>query len=62
MRFIIEKRGQNFLVVNDTTSYVRGVHKTEGEAKLHAKQLQTTHDEAVQSASASVGERQPAAD
>lgn len=52
MKFTVEKKGEKFLVVNGTTKSVRGVHKTPGDAKQHAKELQVQHDKGVQMASA----------
>lgn len=47
MKFKVEKKGENFLVVNETTGYVKGRFKTEGEAKLHRNRLQDEHETAV---------------
>lgn len=54
MKFIIEKKGEKYLVVNDTTKDVRGVHKTPGEAKVHAKELQQKFDNGVSSVSSRI--------
>lgn len=54
MKFIIEKKGEKYLVVNDTTKDVRGVHKTPGEAKVHAKELQTKFNNGVTSVSSRI--------
>lgn len=62
MKFVVQKKGQNFIVSNDTTGYVRGVHKTEGEAKLQAQSLQQVHDEGIKMVSATVGPKQPKLD
>lgn len=54
MKFIVEKKGEKFLVVNDATGVVRGVHPKEGEAKLQAKQLQQTHNNTKEMVSARI--------
>lgn len=51
MKFIIEQRGETYMVVNDTTGDVRGRHKTKGDAEIHAQSLQKTHDVGIQSVS-----------
>lgn len=57
MKFIVEKKGESFMVVNDTTKDVRGLHKTEGDAKVHAQQLQRTHNAGVEMASGRITEK-----
>lgn len=52
MKFIIEKKGEKFLVSNDTTGQVRGVHKTKEEASQQAVHLQKIHDKGIEMASA----------
>lgn len=52
MKFRVEQKGAQFLVVNDTTGYVKGRHRTKGEAEVQAQHLQQTHDQAVEHASA----------
>lgn len=54
MKFIVQQRGEKFLVSNDTTGVVRGVHKNKGEADLQAQQLQKVHDQGIASASARI--------
>lgn len=39
MKFVVEKKGEKYLVVNDTTGQSKGVHSTEGQAKLQASDL-----------------------
>lgn len=55
MKFVVEKKGQTFLVVNQDTTYVKGRYKTEGEAKLHAEKLQKEHNDGIKMASAKLG-------
>lgn len=55
MKFGVEKKGQNFLVVNETTGDVRGRFKEEGEAKIFAGKLQAEHNDGIRMASAKVG-------
>jgi hypothetical protein len=47
MKFKVEKKGQSFLVVNETTGYVKGRFKEEGEAKVLRDRLQDAHNEEV---------------
>lgn len=54
MKFNIEKKGEKYLVVNDTTKDVRGVHKTMDDAKSHQKELQAKHDAGVKQVSARI--------
>lgn len=62
MKFVVEKKGEGYIVFNDTTGYVKGVHKTEGEAKLQASALQKSHNDGIEMASASVGPKTPPVD
>ena len=59
MKFIVEKRGETFLVVNDTSKQVRGRHKTEGDAKVHASNLQRTHEQGIEMVSARMTDPKP---
>lgn len=52
MKFEVQKKGEKFLVVNDTTGAVRGVHITKPEADAQAKTLQATHNKGMTMASA----------
>lgn len=52
MKFNVEKKGELFMVVNDTTGDVKGRFKTEGEAKLAARNLQREHTQGVEMVSA----------
>lgn len=51
MNFKVEKKGERFLVFNESTGYVRGRFKTEGEAKLYQQKLQDEHNSAIEAAS-----------
>lgn len=52
MKFIVQKKGEKYLVSNDTTGVVRGVFKDKTEADAHAKHLQKEHKEGIEMASA----------
>jgi hypothetical protein len=51
MRFVVEKRGQHFHVVNESTGERRGTFTVEGEAKVQCQRLQSQHDEGIRMAS-----------
>ncbi len=52
MKFIVTQKGEKYLVSNDTTGMVRGIHKTKVDAEQQAKELQKVHKEGIQMASA----------
>lgn len=54
MKFKVEKKGERFLVVNDTTGEVKGNFREEGEAKAHAQSVQQEHDKGVEMVSARI--------
>lgn len=54
MKFVVEKKGEKFLVVNQDTGYVRGRFAKEGEAKLSAKHIQDLHDNEIRMSSVKV--------
>lgn len=47
MSFKVEKKGERFMVVNESTGYVKGRFKTEGEAKIYRDRIQKDHDTAL---------------
>lgn len=52
MKFIVEKKGEKFLVSNDTTKQVRGVFIKKEDAMQQAVKLQKEHDKGIEMASA----------
>lgn len=52
MKFGIEKKGERFLVFNETTGVVKGNHKTKGEAQVQANMLQKEHNAGIEMVSA----------
>lgn len=54
MKFDIEQKGNNFLVVNDTTGAVKGRFIKKGEAQVHQQKLQKEHDDEIRRSSASL--------
>lgn len=52
MKFIVTKKGENFIVSNDTTGQNRGVFKNKKEADMRATQLNKTQASGVKMASA----------
>lgn len=52
MTFKVEKKGERFLVVNESTGQVRGNFREEAEAKLAATKLKKDHDQGIEMASA----------
>ncbi len=52
MKFKVEQKGTQFLVLNETTGYVRGRFKEKGEAQVHCQNLQRQHNEGIEHASA----------
>lgn len=54
MKFIVEQKGEKFLVVNDVTGVVRGHFKDKADAEAQAKSLQRTHDEGMSMATARI--------
>jgi len=54
MNFKVEKKGERFLVFNESTGYVRGRFKTEGEAKIYRNRLQDEHNSAIEASSARI--------
>lgn len=52
MKFIVQKKGEKYLVSNDTTGVLRGVHKTKAEADHQAKELSRVHKQGIEMASA----------
>lgn len=51
MKFAVEKKGQMFLVVNESTGDVRGRFKNEGEANVHRDRLQQQHNSGIEQVS-----------
>lgn len=47
MKFQVEQKGTQFMVVNETTGDVRGRYRTEGEAQVACKEMQRIHNEGV---------------
>lgn len=52
MKFGVEQKGEKYLVVNEDTGYVKGVHRTKGEAEVQAEYLQKEHDKGIEQVSA----------
>lgn len=57
MKFIIQQKAEKYIVSNDTTGVVRGIHKTKEEAAQQAAYLQKEHDKGIEMAS---GGKKPA--
>lgn len=51
MKFKTEAKGNNFLVVNETTGYVKGRFRTKGEADVYCEKLQKEHNDGIERAS-----------
>jgi hypothetical protein len=51
MKFVVEQKGQMFLVVNETTGYVKGRFKEKGEAEKLSQRLQKEHNEGIEAVS-----------
>jgi len=47
MKFKVEQKGERFLVVNETTGYVKGRFKDKGEAQVHCDKLQQAHQDGL---------------
>lgn len=54
MKFGVEKKGERYLVVNQSTGQVKGNFKDEGEAKTVAASFQKEHDSGIEMASARI--------
>jgi hypothetical protein len=54
MKFDVEKKGERFLVVNQSTGEVKGNFKDEAEAKTAASSFQKSHDQGVEMVSARI--------
>lgn len=52
MKFITQQKGQMFLVVNESTGYVKGRFKVKGEADVLRDKLQAEHNAGIEQVSA----------
>lgn len=52
MKFAVQQKGQMYLVVNESTGYVKGRFKEKGEAEVHRDRLQQQHNDGIEQVSA----------
>ena len=51
MKFGVQQKGQMFLVVNESTGYVKGRFKEKGEADVARARFQKEHNEGIEQVS-----------